>query len=131
ARVLASFGVFATCGELIAISLPSGEKSRASGVPLDSIERARTFVPAWGFQRITPDPGSWPLNQLPALANRLPSGENATALAWLCATRSCLSVPVLTSQTFSLPESVANSPTRPAPQLVATSSNDLPPVARR
>ena len=43
---------------------------------------------------------------------RMVTGENATALAWLCPTRSCLSIPVFTSQIFNRPGPVPFSPKR-------------------
>ena len=97
---------------LLAISLLSGENATESLPPFASIKTVRSFAKVLAFQISTPVPVSASLCQLPALANKLPSGEKATAFASLCPIKSCLSVSVFTFQIFSRPGPVLRSSSR-------------------
>ena len=115
------------CRELIAISVPSGENATESVPPFASIETVRTFVKVVPFQTITPVPVSASLRQLPALANKLPSGEKATAFASPCPIKSCLSVSVFTFQIFSRPGPVLRSSSRSEARKTREKSPNEPP----
>src|SRR5262249_38285636 len=111
--------------------LPSGAKTRLKLLPATaSMEKTASSLPVSTSQIRTVSPAS--IFGPPLDANRLPSGENATATASdLCPVRRRSSLPLLKSQRRTVPSKLAEASRLPSGEQATPRTEPLCPWRRR